>query len=257
MGIDWRSSLLVVLIALALATVAGTGLPRAVGEFPADRAGLGAFRGSEVPWRVIGYSVQRRQILAARFGSGGRRVLYLGGVHGHEYGSEVAEALAQYLADHPAGVPRGAELHVIGCLNPDGRAAGTGPNARWVNLNRNLPTRNWSPSPEGRWGAGGPGSEPETKVLMRYLDEHRFDVVVSLHSKGPLIDYDGPGSAAMARRMSELSGIPYGHMTHRRPMTGSLGVFGPEHHGVPVITVELVSPELNPRLREALLAGVL
>lgn len=245
-----------VVASLAVVALTGVALPDPLGHPLGHRAGLEPVAVAEVPWREIGRSVQGRPIHVARFGCGAGKVLYVGGVHGHEYGADVAEQLARFLAEHPEEAPDGAELHIIGCLNPDGRAAGTGPNARWVNLNRNMPTKNWTPSPPGRWGAGRPGSEPETRVLMRYL-RNRFDVVVSLHSTGPLIDYDGPGSAAIARRMSAISRIPYGHMPHRRPMTGSLGVFGPERHGVPVITVELESPELTTALRRALLEGVL
>jgi murein peptide amidase A len=220
------------------------------------RVGLGDFgRGPAAGgWQTIGRSLGGRPIRALTFGNGTRQILYLGGVHGNEWGAGAAGALAGYLAAHPQAVPPDATIHVIECLNPDGRAAKAGPNARGVNLNRNLPTRNWSASPPDRWGAGRrPASEPETRVLMRYLDQYRSAVIVSLHSKGPLIDYDGPGSLAIARRMSRVSGLPEGHMTHTRPMTGSLGIYAPERYGTPVLTVELGRPWLTAAVRDGLL----
>jgi murein peptide amidase A len=219
------------------------------------RVGLGgSVRPTGTQWQTIGYSVRGRPIQAAVFGDGPRQVLYLGGVHGNEWGAGVAGALAGYLASHPEAVPAGTTIHVIHCLNPDGLATRKGPNARGVNLNRNLPTRNWSASPPDRWSAGRRAApEPETKVLMRYLDRYRFALVVSIHSKGGLIDFDGPGSLAIARRMGRLSGLPASHFPHARPMTGSLGIYAPERYGIPVLTVELRRPQMTPAVREGLL----
>lgn len=257
MRIDWRGS--VALTVLLVGFVALAAVPadpvRELGRLIPQ--GLRPAGSGSPDWQAIGSSVRGRPIHAARFGDGDYKVLYVGGVHGNEYGADVAEQLAAYLAQNPDAVPPGVRYDVIACLNPDGRAAGTGPNANRVNLNRNLPTRNWAPRPPDAWGAGArPGSEPETQVLVEYLRE-RFDVVVSLHSTGPLIDPDGPGAAAIARRMSEISGISVGEVRSRRPMTGSLGVYVPERYGRPVVTVELASPTMDAGLRDALLSGVL
>src|SRR5574340_977748 len=99
MSASSRMAVLAVLAALALSVAAGAALPR-MGLLPDPlQVGLGAFPFGSHPvrWRVIGLSVQRRPILAARFGDGPRKVLYVGGVHGNEYGADVAEQLAAHL----------------------------------------------------------------------------------------------------------------------------------------------------------------
>ena len=211
-------------------------------------------------WVTIGYSVRKRPIVAARFGSGARHILVIGGVHGNESGTAVATQFAAYLASHPAAVPAGAAIDVIRCLNPDGYARRTRGNARHVDLNRNLPTANWRRilkrgDPSGSLGLTGgahPGSEPETKVLLAYLKQG-FAAVLSLHSRAGILDYNGPGGAALAKRMSALCGLPPGHVGYQAYITGSLGDYVPATYAVPVITVELRSATLSSGLRAALL----
>jgi murein peptide amidase A len=195
-----------------------------------------------VRWQSIGTSVRGRAILAARFGSGRRRVLYLGGLHGDEYGADVAEAFAAFLAAHPAAIPVGTEIDVVGCANPDGRAAGTRGNARGVDVNRNFPSRNWRPlSDDGCSSGARPASEPETRVLIAELGRG-YARVISLHSQGGVVDYDGPGSRAIADRVSAASGMPVVDLGVR---PGSMGAFVPERFGIPIVTVELVSRSLT------------
>ena len=223
-----------------------------VAATPREAAGPG--------WSVIGRSVLGRPIRAARFGSGARHVLIVGGVHGDEAGTAVATKFAAYLTRHPDAVPAGAQIDVIRCLNPDGYALHTRGNARHVDLNRNLPTRNWRRrlkrgDPAASLGLSGgrrPGSEPETKALLAYM-ARGFDAVVSLHSHAGIIDAGGPGGSALARRMSRLCGLPVGHLSYQASITGSLGDYVPAKYRVPIITVELESAKLGPGLRSALL----
>ncbi len=101
---------------------------------------------------AAGRSVRGRTIAVTRFGAGDRRLLLLAGVHGDEYGTPVARALERYLLAHPRALPAGARVDVLACANPDGYSARTRGNARRVDLNRNLPTRNW----RRRCGRGTP-----------------------------------------------------------------------------------------------------
>jgi len=211
---------------------------------------------------TIGRSVRRRPITVTRFGDGGRRLLIVGGVHGDEYGTPVAAQFAKYLLAHPRALPPGTRIDVLACANPDGYARHTRGNARNVDLNRNLPTRNWrhrlgalnDPGAPGLTGGSGPGSEPETKALLAHLRE-RFDIVVSLHSRGGIIDCSGPGARAVGRRMSALCGLPVSKLWYDAYITGSLGRFVPERYGVPIITVELRGTHLGAGMRAALLAA--
>jgi hypothetical protein len=80
-------------------------------------------------------------------------------------------------------------------------------------------------------------------------------VVISLRSHGGILDWDGPGGARLAQRMSELCGLPLDHGGYQSYITGSLGRYEPAEYHIPVITVELNGPRLTQRLRAALLAA--
>jgi predicted deacylase len=212
----------------------------------------------------IGASVQGRSIELFSVGSGPRRVLVVGGVHGDETGGAVARQLLAYLEDHPEAVPAGVFIAVVPSANPDGEAAGTRANANGVDINRNFPSDNWAgvlsegdrPT-DGLTGGAGPASEPETQALVSCLADD-YDLVISLHSQGGIIDFDGEGGRAIAEHMSAVSGLPVQHLDYQEYVTGSLGIYVPEAYGVPVITVELEDSVLSPGLRDALLtAGTL
>jgi murein peptide amidase A len=218
---------------------------------------------TELTTLIIGRSVRGRPITVTRFGGSGRRLLIVGGVHGNESGTPVARQLVGYLLAHPRELPAQTRIDVLVCANPDGYARGTRGNIRDVDLNRNLPTRNWrrrlgplnDPGAPGLTGGSSPGSEPETKALLAHL-HGRFDVVVSLHSRGGIIDCSGPGARALGRRMSALSGLPVGKLWYDPYITGSLGRFVPGRYGIPIITVELNGSRLGAGMRAALLAAV-
>jgi predicted deacylase len=209
---------------------------------------------------AAGRSVRGRAIAVTRFGAGDRRLLLLGGVHGDEYGTPVARAFERYLLAHPRALPDGASIDLVGCANPDGFAARTRANARRVDLNRNLPTRNWrsrlrardASSLLGLTGGRSPGSEPETKAVLKLLAT-RYDTVVSLHSRAGVLDCSGPGAKALGRRMSRLCGLPLGTLWYDPYITGSLGRYVPEKYGIPIVTVELRGAKMSSGMRAALL----
>ncbi len=210
-------------------------------------------------WVVIGHSRQGRRIVAARFGSGPRRLLVIGGVHGQEFGRRVAKRLADYLLTHPGTIPPGSRIDVLPCLNPDGAALRRRGNARNVDLNRNFPTADWrhelrsgDPAASECNGGTGPGSEPETRALLAYLRQG-FDGVISLHSRGGFIDFNGPHSRRVAAVMARASGLPVERIAYQSSITGSLGEYGPEAYHLPVITVELSQPRLTRGLIDAVL----
>ena len=215
------------------------------------------------PLQTIGSSIQGRPIELYTFGSGSWRVLFIGGVHGNEYGGPVARRFLRYLLEHPEAVPADAFVQLIPSANPDGEEAGTRGNANSVDLNRNLPSENWREKlnagdrpTSGLTGGPSPGSEPETKALLSILGEG-WDVVISLHSSGGIIDPDGNGvGLAIAERMSAVCGMPVSGLDYQQYITGSLGVFMPERYQVPVITLELNSTDLTEGLRDALLSAL-
>jgi predicted deacylase len=211
---------------------------------------------------IIGRSVEGRAIEMFTADEGARHVIVIGGIHGDEAGGAVAKEFLDYLERHPERLPEDTVLEVVPVANPDGELAGTRGNADGVDINRNFPSRNWSASltagdspAQGLTGGETAGSEPETRALLARL-EQGCDLVISLHSYGGIVDFDGPGGEEIAERMSTICGLPVRHMVHQQYVTGSLGIYVPERYGVPVITVELEGPGLSSTMREALLFAV-
>jgi len=210
---------------------------------------------------VIGKSLKGTPIHAWRFGSGAKRLLILGGVHGNELGDDVAFALVRYLQANPSAVPTDTEIHVIACLNPDGAARRARGNVHCVDLNRNMPTSDWRRRLDrrdlsGRLGLSGgkrPGSEPETRALLGYVRETTVTAMVSLHSRAGLVDFAGPGALAIAARISFACGLRLGALSYERYIHGSMGRYFAQVLGVPAITVELKRGVLTTGLRAGLL----
>lgn len=102
-------------------------------------------------------------------------VLVFAGVHGDE--SEGIFLAHLLLA---AGCP----VPLIPCLNPDGALLRQRWNRRNVDLNRNLPTPDWSAEATNpRYPPGaGPASEPETAALLAALERVKPSTLLSLHS---------------------------------------------------------------------------
>ena len=131
--------------------------------------------------RVLGRSTQGRTILAYRKGNPAARhtVLVLGQMHGDEPAGRVtARTLWQELP-----VDSDADVWIVPTMNPDGSALGTRRNSRGVDLNRNWPTSGWVSGSRSSSTYGGPraASEPETRAMMRFLDEVRPELITSLH----------------------------------------------------------------------------
>jgi protein MpaA len=115
-----------------------------------------------------------------------------------------------------------------------------------VDLNRNFPTRDWSPDlvrhrstledPRDVALSPGvkPGSEPETKALLRLIEELSPPVVVALHA--PLACIDDAKEGPLAHWLAERTGLPLVSDVGY-PTPGSFGSWGGEQ-GVGVVTYE-------------------
>jgi protein MpaA len=207
-------------------------------------------------WHTIGNSGQGRAIVAATFGSGSRHVLFVGGIHGDEYGSGVAEQFATWLSRHPAALPVNTRVDIIACADPDGRKLKVRWNAAGVDLNRNFPSKDWRRI-RGTVGTAGhsAGSEPETKVVLEYL-KRRYWRVVSLHSTGPLIDYNGPNGVKLAQKMAAAAHTRAGQVPNQSEIHGSMGRYVPEKYKIPIATWELASPVMDEHVLAGLLAAI-
>lgn len=122
---------------------------------------------------VLGHSVDGQPVVARRKGSGSapQRILVVGSLHGDQvHGHSVVRALRR------AALPASVQLWTIRSLNPDGVTAGSRRNSHGVDLARNFPLR-WTSRP----GSGpAAASEPETRLLMRFVRQVRPQTVVLL-----------------------------------------------------------------------------
>ena len=201
--------------------------------------------------RVIGYSVQKRPIIAYYFGTpGGSTTLFTGGIHGEEYsGTQTMDAWISYLTTNGYRIPSGKQIVIIPRLNPDGLAAGTRFNARGVNLDRNYPTSDWIADIDSSngvvKGGGGTsaGSEPETKAAMHAITGLNVRLAIAYHAQGSLVGSNNTGSAdGYASRYASYVG--YGNMSYNPEATLGYSITAEletwlAERGTPAILIEL------------------
>ncbi len=143
-----------------------------------------------VETRVIGQSVEGRDITAHRMGSvGGRVVLVIGSIHGDEQkGIEVTKLL------RTMATPKGVDLWLIDTINPDGVAANTRQNANEVDLNRNFEI-GWSYIPKStehrQYSGEAPADQPETVAFAAFVQEIRPAVTIWYHQDANTITING------------------------------------------------------------------
>ncbi len=152
--------------------------------------------------RTIGHSVKGRPIRAWRLGeTGKRRIVLISTMHGNE---PHTRRILETLRDGPPLL--GIDLWVIPTYNPDGLARGSRRNAHGVDLNRNFPYQ-WADL-DGSYESGPrPGSEPETRAMMAFLEEVQPRRVISFHQPLHGVDTDtkDPG---FARRLARALRLP-------------------------------------------------
>ncbi len=197
---------------------------------------------SELPHQqILGYSLQGRPIHLWQLTQGIHSVLLMGGVHGNEV--EGYDLIERYVASGRWGSLTGkVTLWVIPRLNPDGCASGQRLNANGVDLNRNMPTQDWIPTPlETRYPPGSaPGSEPETQALLACLQQIQPQFILSAHScqDNPCVNYNGP-ALKLAQVMAAHNGLPVTDDIGY-PTPGSLGTWAGWERRIPTLTLEVL-----------------
>ena len=165
------------------------------------------------------------------------KVLLLGGVHGDEpEGVVAAQAL---LAQLQQNYPHNIHLQVLPLLNPHGLWHLKRTNVNDVDLNRNLPTPDWSAKAAKKRYHPGPaaGSEAENKILVQVLQNFKPNMVISMHSWKPMLNTNGP-----CHKVAEVIAQHTGYKIHDDigyPTPGSLGTYCTQVLNTPCLTYEI------------------
>ncbi len=136
-----------------------------------------------------------RPLEVYRFGTGPTERLIVAGMHGgSEYNTiQLADLLIAYLKGHPEIVP--SDVSALHFTRPEPRWRSTGTRS-------SRPRQRQQSGPEQKLGCQlaerlaacqlldttyvtggkGPGSEPETKALMTFIQSHHFDALINYHS---------------------------------------------------------------------------
>lgn len=164
------------------------------------------------------------------------RVLILGGVHGDEVeGVACARGLLEsFLASFPYKI----QVTLIPEMNPEGVLLKTRGNSRGVDLNRNLPTKDWSPETKTPRYNPGPQalSEKENQALVQEL-QNKPHLIVSLHSWQPVLNVNGD-CRPEAETLSKITGYKIDDDIGY-PTPGCLGTYTGLERQIPTLTYEI------------------
>ena len=186
---------------------------------------------------VFGHSTQNVPILAYEFGKGEKPIFIMGAHHGDEIeGTILAHGLiAKWISDYDYRL----RTVVVPTLNIDGQLANKRWNDRNVDLNRNLPTKDWTAKflnpryPPGEKAA----SEIETQLLVNWIDKEKPTFILSCHSYHPMILSNGP-CAEEANVLNRWTGYEIKDDVGY-PTPGSLGTYAGYERQIPCITYEI------------------
>ena len=144
---------------------------------------------------IIGFSAGGLPLEVYTFGQGEKQDMIIGGIHGgYEWNTiALADQLITYINENPDAIPSDVTLYILRDMNPDGDARSHDEwgrvNANGVDLNRNFPigwTATWdrsgcydqTPTTSG----SGPGSEPETRLVMNFIAAYKIQALINYHS---------------------------------------------------------------------------
>jgi protein MpaA len=199
----------------------------------------GSARAVTPKYLTLGKTVQGRDITAAVYGSGAKRVLIFGGIHGDEQHTTVlARALSVNINSET--LPPGLTLIVVPDVNPDGLMVSKRVNANGVDINRNFPSKSWRPeyTEQRHYPGMKPSSEPETRAVLSLLERYPPHLVVTLHAALGCVNWDGLPGATLAQTLASVNGYPLcPTLGYETP--GSLGLLTGVDQQVPTVTIEL------------------
>lgn len=204
---------------------------------------------------TVGYSVSGRPIEVYMFGNGEHEKMIVAGIHGgYEWNTiALADELIRHIFDNPEIIPDDVTLYILRNMNPDGDARDHGIDGRvndhGVDLNRNFPA-NWAKTWDrnGCWsltpttGGTGPGSEPETRAVMYFLQSHNVETLISYHSAALGVFPGGvpweADSKKFSKALAKATGYPYPPIDTGCVYTGTLADYAVEL-GITAVDMEL------------------
>ncbi len=185
------------------------------------------------------YQNDQDSTFAAEFGhflESHPRVLILGGVHGDE--PEGVVAARGLIYEFQKSYQFHLNTLVVPEVNPEGVLLKTRGNSNKVDLNRNLPTQDWSPiAATERYNPGpSPLSEIENQILVNLIKEFSPHVIISLHSWKPMLNTNGdlPEAHVIAQKTGYVIEPDIGY-----PTPGSLGTYAGHELKIPTLTYEI------------------
>lgn len=200
----------------------------------------------------IGNSVQGRGIYAYYFGSGSKKIVFFGAIHGSEANTKtLMNRWVTELDNNTDRIPTDKTIIIIPTVNPDGIANRSRFNANGVDLNRNFDTPNWVTGtylqtnfyPSG--GGSAPFSEPESQDIRNLLNRENPYLTISYHSAAGYVIPTGSSYAiGKGQAYSQLSGYSYvnpgasGAFTY--DITGTFEEWA-ENNGYNALVIELSS----------------
>jgi protein MpaA len=186
---------------------------------------------------IFGHTQSGLPLMAYDFGNEGPRVFILGGVHGDEI--EGVWAAFGLLKSFSENFPFKLKLTLLPVLNLDGVLTRERKNSRGIDLNRNLPSKDWtSEVATPRYNPGTAAlSESENQCLVRFLEDAKPHLIISLHSWKPMLNINGD-CLPEAQAISHATGYVV-EETIGYPTPGCLGTFAGLERGWPTLTYEI------------------
>lgn len=194
-----------------------------------------------MPWINFGHSTLGNSIYLFDSGGSEEVTLIVGGIHGNEFGSiDLAYKLARFLNDDASDIKK--RVIILPILNPDGLLADTRTNSTGVDIDKNFPSRNWSPvyQDDDAYPGNEPASEKETLIFMEVLNRYKFKKIISLHSSENNISYGGPAQG-LANKISQSNGY---EITFVEQNGGSIEDYMGRDINIPCVKINL--PDYNP-----------
>lgn len=187
--------------------------------------------------KTIGKTVSGLPLITYEFGFDGAKVLIMGGVHGDEI-EGVALAMG-LLGDWLENFDLKLNIVLLPMMNADGVLRKTRVNANGVDLNRNLPTKDWTAEILNPRYPPGPAanSEPENQALLKLIKDFQPQWILNLHSWKPMLNTNG-NCEPLASKLHQLTGYPI-EPTVGYSTPGCLGTYSGIERGIPTITYEI------------------